>query len=256
MVKVRQRKGRKGWQVDILLRLPDGTRLRERVKPPVSTYSGALRWGQQREATLLSQGGRKPVAAAREVPTLGDFVEQFMAYSKTNNKPSTVHAKEWLLRVHLVPAFGAMRLDAIGPEELERYKAAKLDEGYEKKSINNHLTALRKLLNLAVEWNKLDRAPKVRAFKLGRNIVEEDEYLTFEESERFLRAGRPSGRPFSSWRSGPASDLASCSRSSGRTSTWSPARSLCAGRYGETRKAHRRAAGPVRCPSPTRPWRP
>jgi len=42
-----------------------------------------------------------------------------------------------------------------------------------------------------VEWNKLDRAPKVRAFKLGRNTVEEDEYLTFEESERFLRTAAP-----------------------------------------------------------------
>ena len=177
--------------MDILLRHPDGTRLRERVKPPVSTYSAALRWGQQREAALLATGGGKPEEPPREIPTLGDFAEQFMTYSKTNNKPSTVHAKEWLLRVHLVPAFGAMRLNAIGPEELERYKAAKLDEGYEKKSINNQLTALRKLLNLAVEWNKLDRAPKVRAFKLGKNTVEEDEYLTFEESERFLRAAAP-----------------------------------------------------------------
>jgi integrase len=195
MVKVRRRKGRNGFQVDIVLRLPDGTRVRERVKPPCSTHAAALRWGQQREATLFSRGGQKPEAAAREVPTLGDFTEQFMTYSKTNNKPSTIHAKEWLLRVHLIPAFGAKRLDAIGAEQIERYKATKLDEGYVKKSINNHLTALRKLLNLAVEWNKIDRAPKVKGFKLGKDTVEDEQYLTFEESDRFLQAATPEWKP-------------------------------------------------------------
>ncbi len=85
-----------------------------------------------------------------------------MTFSKTNNKPSTVSAKEGLLRVHLIPFFGAMKLDAIGPAEVKRYKATKLDENFEKKSINNHLTALRKLLNLAVEWGALERAQKVR----------------------------------------------------------------------------------------------
>ena len=38
-----------------------------------------------------------------------------MTFSKTNNKPSTVSAKEGMLRVHLVPFFGSMKLDAIGP---------------------------------------------------------------------------------------------------------------------------------------------
>jgi len=45
-----------------------------------------------------------------------------------------------------------MKLDAIGPAEIEKYEAGKLADGLLKKSINNHLTALRKMLNLAVEW--------------------------------------------------------------------------------------------------------
>jgi hypothetical protein len=53
-----------------------------------------------------------------------------------------------------------MRLDTIGPAQIEAYKAAKLQEAYEKKSVNTHLTVLRKLLSLAVEWNVLERAPK------------------------------------------------------------------------------------------------
>ena len=117
-------------------------------------------------------------------------------YSKTNNKPSTVYAKEGMLNAHLIPFFGKMRLDAIGPAEIEKYKAAKLDSGLLKKSINNHLTALRKLLNLAVEWNVLDRAPSVRGFREKHEYVAEDEYLTLEETPRFMEAVAPEWRTF------------------------------------------------------------
>jgi integrase len=59
----------------------------------------------------------------------------------------------------------------------------------------NHLTALRKLLDLAVEWNKLDRAPKVKGFKLGKDTVEDEQYLTFQESDRFLQAAAREWKP-------------------------------------------------------------
>jgi integrase len=79
---------------------------------------------------------------------------------------------------------------------VERYKALKLDEEQGRKTINNHLTALRKLLNLALEWEVLERAPRVRGFRLKHQFVSEDEYLTFEEADRFVRAAAPEWRPF------------------------------------------------------------
>jgi hypothetical protein len=54
------------------------------------------------------------------VPNVSQFDEQFMTYSKTNNRPSTVYAKEWMMRLHLIPFFGAMKLDAIGPADIEK----------------------------------------------------------------------------------------------------------------------------------------
>ena len=54
-VKIRPyRKG--GWEIDIMIRLDNGERYRERRKAPVSSKSGALRWGQQRERHLLTHG--------------------------------------------------------------------------------------------------------------------------------------------------------------------------------------------------------
>jgi hypothetical protein len=154
MVRIKEWKknGKKGLEVDIRITLADGTRVRERVKSPVSSKSGTVRWAQQREAEILARGGCEEAAAPAPVPTVAAFAEKFLTYSETNNKPSTVYAKRWMLRTHLIPSFGDTRLDKIGPAEIESYKAKKLAQGLDKKSINNHLTALRKMLNLAVEW--------------------------------------------------------------------------------------------------------
>jgi integrase len=190
-----KKNGKTGWEVDLRITLPDGSRPRERVKSPVSSKSGTMRWAQQREAEILAQGGRTPKVPKAEAPTVEAFSQEFLTFSGTNNKPSTVHAKEWMLRVHLLPYFGSTRLDQLGPAAIEAYKAKKLDEGLNRKSINNHLTALRKLLNLAVEWDRLERAPKVRGFALKTQPVNEDEFLTFEEADRLIRATSSEWRP-------------------------------------------------------------
>jgi integrase len=101
-----------------------------------------------------------------------------------------------MLRLHLAPFFGSMKLDEIGPKQVEAYKAKKLAEKLDRKSINNHLTALRKLVNLAVEYSDLDRAPKIRGFNIKPRLITEDEFLRFDETERFLRAAAPEWKAF------------------------------------------------------------
>ena len=180
-----------GWEYHLKLVLPNGEFFEERKKSPVDGKTATQRYADARAAHVVRESVAPVPVAKKEVPTVSEFRESFMTYSRTNNKPSTVYAKEWMLNAHLIPFFGKTRLDAIGPAEIERYKAAKLDSGLMKKSINNHLTALRKLLNLAVEWNVLDRAPKVRAFR-----EKQDEYLTLEETPRFMEAVAPEWRTF------------------------------------------------------------
>jgi len=185
-----------GWEYHLKLVLPNGEFFEERKKSPVDGKTATQRYADARAAHVVRESVAPVPVAKKEVPTVSGFRESFMTYSKTNNKPSTVYAKEGMLNAHLIPFFGKTRLDAIGPAEIERYKAAKLDSGLMKKSINNHLTALRKLLNLAVEWNVLDRAPRVRAFREKHEYVAEDEYLTLEETPRFMEAVAPEWRTF------------------------------------------------------------
>src|ERR1700730_3633326 len=55
-----------GWEVDVTVRLPNGSRLRERSKAPVSSKSAAQRWGEDRERHLLQH---RPVEDKKGEPT-------------------------------------------------------------------------------------------------------------------------------------------------------------------------------------------
>ena len=93
--------------MDIRLKLPDGRRVRERLKAPVASKSGAMRWAEDRERHVLLHGPGEP--RKEEVPTLGEFAARFLGdHARANrHKPSGVSSKETILRVHLVPSLGA-----------------------------------------------------------------------------------------------------------------------------------------------------
>jgi integrase len=141
--------------VDVIYRLPDGRRARERRRVRVSSKSAAQRWGEARERHLL-QHGPTPTPV-KEVPTLKDFAPRFMdGHARANRqKPSGIAAKETILKVHLVPLLGSKKLDAITTEDVQRLKHALADRA--PKTINNVLTTLNILLKTAVEWGVIDR---------------------------------------------------------------------------------------------------
>lgn len=186
--KDRTGKQREAWMVDVLFEHPDGREERVRKVSPVNTRRGAEQYERELRASLLNGTRNQEV---KQAPTLSEFDARFLTYSENNNKPSTVFAKRWILKKHLVPFFGAMPLDKINAEAVEDYKAAKLKAGCSKKSINNHLTALRKLLNLAVEWKVIDHAPKVKGFKLAEG---EFVFADFAEADRLIAAAEPTYR--------------------------------------------------------------
>ena len=59
--------------IDVMTRLPDGNRYRERRRLRVSK-SAAHRWGEDRERYVLQHGPAQP---KKEVPTLEEFAPGF-----------------------------------------------------------------------------------------------------------------------------------------------------------------------------------
>lgn len=207
-------KTRESYQVHVKFKKPDGTDVEVRKKSPIQTTRGAESFERQLRNAILD--GTYGQAEKLAVPTVEAFSVTFLTYSANNNKESTVSVKRQTLRDHILPFFGDMKLDAIGPAQIEAFKAVmraktsrsrprkdaptkwavkkrygQVGKPLSAKSINNILGILTKLLNLAEEHGVIDRAPKCRPLKAPKPSFD---YLSFDEADRFLAAAEPAWR--------------------------------------------------------------
>ena len=183
---------RKYWTVDIVFEHPDGHTERVRKVSPVQTRRGAEQHERNiREALQRGTYGKKEV---EPVPTIAEFWPTFLdVYARAENKQSEVDAKTRHWKNHIAPFFGKTRLDAIGAEAIARYKAAKLKDEYDPKSVNNQLAILRRMLAVAAEWGRIAHVPAIK-WQL-RVPPPTFDFLTFEEAERLVAGANDTSRP-------------------------------------------------------------
>jgi integrase len=163
---VRKPKG-KGWQADFQL---NGVRYRK--SSPLNTKAAAeslevrMRQALSEKGTLDHLFAQPKEGDAEVDPTFAEFSKQWMtAYVLVNNKPSEQRTKRRIINASLIPFFGKSRLNEIKTVDVESFKAKELQRGMTAKTINNRLAVLRKCLVTAVEWEKLDRVPKIQLLK-------------------------------------------------------------------------------------------
>lgn len=164
------------WEVDVIVELPAGGKpYRERTLYRDSALRADARaWGEdrQQEVRALARRGlnldqirralRGEVVQGPEEkplpPTVAEFAPKFIEYAKANrHKASTIYAKESMLRVHLVPALGAKRLDQITEVDVQALKV-RLAE-YAPKTVNNVLSVLSKMLRVAKRLKVIPAVP-------------------------------------------------------------------------------------------------
>ena len=181
-----------GWEVDIHVILPNGTRARSRTRKRTSK-SAALRWGLAREREWLvgrPKTKKEVPAPTRIVPTLEGFADRFLdGYARANRqKPSAIASKERILRVHLIPQLGSRRLNTITNEDIQRLKRAL--SGKAPKTVNNVLSVLNTLLKTAVEWDVVDHMPcTIRLLPVPKSSAV---FHDFDDFERLVDAARDS----------------------------------------------------------------
>ncbi len=96
-----------------------------------------------------------------------------------------------IIRAHLLPFFGEIRLMAIGQEYCLRYQQSK--SHLSKKTVSNHLALLTSMLNLAVDLKWLEEVPKIKKPKI-EFMSEKYEYLkSKEEISCFLKSAEKEG---------------------------------------------------------------
>ncbi len=178
---VRKIKGE--WYVDTYVRRPGKSPQRLRKRAPVQTKRDAEAYERQ---LLLDAHG----LSERPARTFEDFVvTDLAAYVKAHNRKSESESKSSILRLHLLPVFGHRLLSEIGTKDAELYAAEKArarapgKKGLSPKSINNHLTVLRKTLALAVEYGDLEKVPHLK----WRTVPEQKfRFLSFAEADRLI----------------------------------------------------------------------
>lgn len=176
------------WLIDIVV-WKGGDRIRIRK----TTRARSKPEAQEAERKERIKLKASPVLVTSEVPLFAAFAAEFLrTYVAVENKHSEQQTKEAAFRNHLVPAFGKLRLDAIGAMQIDGYKAKKLAEGFSPKSVNNHLTILRRCLSVAAEWGQLAVVPRIRWLKTKKP---EFDFLTFDEAARLLAAAEPEWHP-------------------------------------------------------------
>ncbi len=120
---------------------------------------------------------------APSLPFTGFAKLWYDTYVKPNNRPSQHVAKESSIRVHLAPFFGETDIRDIDGFAVDRLKAVLLQKGLSKTSVNRHIGILRTMLNLAVEWGMLPKAPRIRDYKLEQ---QERDFFRMDERDHFL----------------------------------------------------------------------
>ena len=170
------------WRYRKVVKLPTGKKRRIGGTPMINTKQAA----ESAERAAIERALSPTPEPQKEVPRFKHFAKEFLkTYVRANNKPSERSSKEMILRVHLIPAFGTKRLDAITGRHIERYKSMKLEAGKAPATVNNHLTVLRRLLVLARRWELITAIPEIQWLKIP---TPDFDFLDFDEADRLVRA--------------------------------------------------------------------
>ena len=182
--------------VDVTVKLADGTKERIREVPTDQTKRGAHEFERQLIRETLEGRRPKPGAAGTGVvrcPTFTEFWPRFLQqYVRSHNRDEA--SKADIYKSHLQPFFGDYRLDRITGAMVDEFKAHQLAtktlyrKPFSKKSINNHLTVLRKALLLAKDWKLISELPMIRQF--SKLPAPEFDFFSFEETERLIEAAK------------------------------------------------------------------
>ena len=89
---------------------------------------------------------------------LGDYLNDWLADTVRDNvKAKTYEGHEMMIRVHIVPTLGRIKLKALNPAHIQRLYRQKLDQGLSPSTVQCIHKTLHKALKQAVRWGLIPR---------------------------------------------------------------------------------------------------
>jgi integrase len=136
---------------------------------------------------ILGQDPQQQRQERRSIPTLAEFIrDSYLPYAK--NVKRSWQTDETILRIHILPRFGALPLDQISNQSIADLLSRLREAGYASGTVNRVLVLLRFLFNLAKKW-AVPGAGKnpTSGLKTAPDVCRE-RFLTQEEAQRLLHA--------------------------------------------------------------------
>jgi integrase len=133
------------WEAQISLGYVGGRRRRRSFYGRTKTEAR-----EKMQAALREVQGGARLPAGRV--TVGTFLTEWLEGARQSVRPST-HSSyaHWLTR-HVIPELGRVRLEKLGPQDVQRLMARKRAQGLSPQSVQHIRAVLRRALQQAVKW--------------------------------------------------------------------------------------------------------
>lgn len=131
-------------------------------------------------------------------PTFRDYADSWIKVNAPAEcKESTVSSYDDLLRIHVLPEFGTLKLREINRGKIKDFIALKINDGYSASSVTHMRNLISNVLNKAVDDEAIPGNPALRLGKIVQKVNGDDENgeriadpLTREEVTRLLNTVR------------------------------------------------------------------
>jgi integrase len=147
--------------------------------------------GEVQDALLKARTDRAaglPVKVERQ--SVAEYLQRWLTEcAKPSTRPRTSDRYEQLIRLHIAPEIGKIRLEKLAPSDVQRLLNRKLAGGLSPKSVRHLRAVLTVALNRALRWGLVGRnaAALTDAPKLERHEIHP---LTLAQTQHFIEAVR------------------------------------------------------------------
>ena len=138
------------------------------------------REAQAYERSFLEQTQSEPVMS------FASLVDLYLADIKTRLRPSTLNAREYLIKAKYLPVFGKLRLDQITPAHIRRWQNELIEQGFADTYLRFVSTCLSAIFNFAVRYYNLKENPCHKAGSIGKMKADEMKFWTRQEYSLFI----------------------------------------------------------------------
>jgi integrase len=181
-------------------RLPDGRQVQKRIgpawagrgRPPAGYFTKRTAEDWLRGVLDEARRGTLP-GMVRTGATFADAAAEFLRYTEHDRaiKPSTLTDYRSIISAHLLPAFGAMRLEEITPEKIERWRACVASangSALSNRTKNKLLVLLHGVFRRAQKVYGLPRNPVSEVERHPQRSSDDIEVFSIEEVHALVRA--------------------------------------------------------------------